>query len=144
MTSNIDTGAILEALNDKVDRDCNYSIPIIPKFTLLYTGAIQKDASITFSNDPSDYDFLIGIVNGVYNILTGKYYFQNNTGRIKLNGLWVGKDAYSGGYYQQTYTCDFAKTSDNTYTCWSAAWSETSTASFTEVSYGLRIFGVKL
>ena len=58
----INTGAILEALNDKVDRDCINSIPIIPKFTLLYTGAVSKDNIITFSDDPSNYDFLVGLL----------------------------------------------------------------------------------
>ena len=105
MTGAINTGMILEALNDKVDRDCNNSIPIIPKFTLLYTGAVQKDASITFSDDPANYDFLVAIFNGVYLVATGRYFKWPNDDneRIKLTGIWAGKDAYSAGHYQQTY-----------------------------------------
>ena len=144
MTGAINTGMILEALNDKVDRDCNNSIPIIPKFTLLYNGAVQKDASITFSDDPANYDFLVSVANGVFNVLTGKYYSQNDVERIKLTGLWAGKDAYNAGFYQQTYVCDLARTSGNTFTCWDMAWSGTSAVQYTEVTMGMRIFGVKL
>ena len=143
----IDTGAMLEALNDKVDRDCNNSIPIIPKFTLLYNDSVNKDNTIVFNDDPANYDFLVGITNGIWVIMTGKYFIDTvngNTERVKLTGIWAGKDTYSTGFYEQTYICDLCRTSGNTFTCWSMAWSPTTTVQYSETTMNLRIFGVKL
>ena len=145
MTGAIDTGEILEALNDKVDRDCNNSIPIIPKFTLLYEGLVQKDSTVSFYDDPSNYSFFINCNNEINIIMTGKYYSDNSGDRIKLTGIWAGKDTYSGSFYEQTYICDLCRTSGNTFTCWSLSWSPTNTVQYSEVSgRNMKIYGVKL
>ena len=136
----IDINGINEALITKADTDLENVSLILPKYTAIFNGSISKGTTITFSEAPENFDYLLGVRENMAMVMTGKCI----NGRGKLCCFWSGVDSLDGGFYTQVYSIDFGNKNNNTYTVWNVSWCPTNSTSTNQVTYSIKIYGVKL
>ena len=148
MPEEITPGQILEALNNKADRDLGNlvgNVCLIPQYRKLYEGLLSYNSTITFNEDPLFFDFLIAKHNGLL-VLSGAAgsWGSSTADKIKLCGIWGGRDTSGGSQYRQIYTLDIGL-NGTVGTVYNYSWGEANTSTHTDVSnVSIVIYGIKL